>query len=461
MGFTVDLYTFSKEANSTARPTSAAASYSCVIKEPCGILNPTIKLNLGLTANPHTYNYAYIPTFGRYYFIREWTFQDALWHAAMDVDALASWKDSIGNSTCYVLRSAAQFSPAIVDTSYQGTNDTTLDVDFATSPWSISDIANGSFIVGVAGQSTTYYIMTAAALDYLFNYMFSDVYAAALVGAEWLGLYPQLKAQTNPLQYITSIMWVPFTATGTEVTSIRVGWVNIPMSACWKVSGSGLRGGTTTFTIRRHPQAARGEYLNNAPFSHYSLFFPPWGNIPLEADIIANCATLNALTYVDLRTGGGTLAIFGDENHLMSIMHAQVGISYQVSQVLNRGAGGLNLLAPVLSTAANILTGNVAGASATIAAEIGNLAAAKIPSATTIGSMGGMNALTGDPALQYEFKKIVDEDINHRGRPLCSNYKISDLSGYIQVANAAIDIAATQTERTAITGFMEGGFFYE
>lgn len=463
MGFNVSLYTFSKKINSTARPTTPDGTYSCILKEPCGVLNPVIGLNLGRAYSPAVHNYAYIPEFDRYYFVREWTFQNALWYATLEVDALASWKDTIGSSTCYVLRSSSSYDGTILDTTYPGTVTTTLEESQGTSPWITDDIQNGMFVVGVAGQNTTYYLFTYSSLQLFFEYLFSDVYAADLTD-NWSLTYPQLKAQTNPLQYITSIMWMPFVTFGTDVSTIRVGWVDVPVAA-WRVDGSGIRAGQSDFILRRHPQVSRGSYLNNAPYSNYMLFYPPWGTIPLDADVCANANTISAIWLVDLRTGQGTMTISAGDGvtttHVMSWVHTQVGLHYQVSQVINKGYGIGNTFAPAISTAANALSGNYAGIASTVAGEIGNYAASKVPSATTIGSNGGIDSLRGLPALQYEFKQVVNEDLAHRGRPLCANRQINSLSGYIKVANAYIDIATTQNEKNSIISYMEGGFYFE
>jgi hypothetical protein len=465
MGFTVNFYKFSKKVNSTARPGDPNASYTCRIKEPCGVFNPVIGLDLGLSDSPREYNYAYIPTFDRYYFVREWTFQNGLWYATLEVDALASWKNGIGESTCYVLRSSQSHDLDIVDTTYPGTNKTTTLDQQVASYWVTDSIENGMFIVGIAGQSTTYYLFYKDALDVFFDWLFSDLYIDALIGT-WSTVFPQAKATANPIQFITSIMWIPFQTSGTSVNTIRVGFVNVPCVAD-RVDGSGIRAGTDTFTINRHPQAARGNYLNNSPFTSYTLFYPPWGTIPLDPDIMANSETLYITWLVDLRTGQGTLALTGGSalTHYMSWTHTQVGLNYQVSQVLNKGFGVGNLLAPLISTGAAVLTGNYAGAAASGiaggAAAIGNAAMSKIPSATTIGSNGGMDSLRGTPTLQYEFKEIVDEDLDHRGRPLCTNKRIDTLSGYIMVKDADISLPATKQEQEAIRTHMEGGFFYE
>lgn len=460
MPFNVDFYTFSKKINSTLKPTDGATTYRCRIKEPCGIMNPVISLNLGLSDNPHRFNYAHIEIFDRYYFVKEWIFENALWYATLEEDVLASWREAIGKSNCYILRSSAESNGAIVDTSYPGTNTTTLK-HFQTlgSPWHLD---GGMYVVGVAGISTTYYIFpNEQSKNLFFNFIMSDEYANLLTN-NFASVFPSLKAQCNPLQYITSVMWFPFVLQGTNVDTIKVGWVDVPANA-QKVPTPSLWTVEIDFTnIMKHPQAAdRGEYLNNAPFSNYSLFFPPFGMIPLDPDVIANSTSISAICAVDLKTGQGTLTIANSDGQILSVTHAQIGIPFQVSQVVNRGYGIGDMIAPVVSAGANILSENYAGLAVSVAGNIGNAAAAKIPSATTVGSNGGVNALQGYPTLQCEFKQIVNEDNAHRGRPLCAMRRINSIPGYIKVANAYIDLPATQNEKNAIINFMEGGFYYE
>ena len=105
----VTLYEFKKRENSTKRPDSTVTqiTHNAVLKMPTSLLRPEITFDFGLKGNPSYYNYAYISDLGnRYYFIRDWTVGDGhLWTAHLEVDVLASWKNSIGNSTQYVTRS--------------------------------------------------------------------------------------------------------------------------------------------------------------------------------------------------------------------------------------------------------------------------------------------------------------------------------------------------------------------
>ena len=89
MSFEVRMMYFSKRLNSTLRPPrDGGTEYDCVLKDGSGLVSPVITLNLGLINPPTGFNYCYIPAFNRYYRVREWFFNDALWSAQLDCDVL-------------------------------------------------------------------------------------------------------------------------------------------------------------------------------------------------------------------------------------------------------------------------------------------------------------------------------------------------------------------------------------
>ena len=76
MAIAVNFYTFKKRMNSTMRPENAfpavtpAATYYCILKAGCDVMSPVISLDYGIANNPTALNYAYIPDFNRYYFVK-------------------------------------------------------------------------------------------------------------------------------------------------------------------------------------------------------------------------------------------------------------------------------------------------------------------------------------------------------------------------------------------------------
>ena len=80
---------------------------------------------------------------------------------------------------------------------------------------------------------------------------------------------------------------------------------------------------------------------------------------------------------------------------------------------------------------------------------------------STKGSNGSRGMTTIQPALLATFSLVTDEDVQHRGRPLCKLVQISTLSGFIQAADGDILAPATESELRSIKAYLEGGFFYE
>lgn len=472
MGLRVTFYKYSKKVNSTVTPpfahTPASVFLDVTLKDDTNILNPTLLIggefrDIAGSGDLYTPNYLQIEEFGRYYYVVNMTWAKGIWQIDCKVDVLATYKTEIGQQSLFIKRSASSSDGDVIDSVYPAKSTPTLEWQGLTSPWTLSNIESTSYIVGIVGQSTTYYIFSYATLQTFLSYIMSDDYVDDLYGSNgWLTLYPELKALTNPLQYISSIRWFPFTTTGTSQASVRVGWVDVPV-ASQKVEGQGTKTVLENLTIQyRHPQAsARGSYLNNAPFSRYKLSFPPFGEVELSPNVIAQATSLVMTAIVDLRTGLATLRIQDGDLNLFSIVEAEVGVDYQVSQVVNKGVGTAQIASGYLQVIGGALKGDVQGMVSSTMNTIEGFAKSSMPSATTMGSNGGINALNGPIQLQSEFNLLVDEDNTRKGRPLCKVRTINTLSGFIQVDQADIDIATTAGEQESIRGYMEGGFYYE
>jgi hypothetical protein len=467
----ITLYKFSKKINSTKLPevsTPKVEYADALLKDACDLYAPTIQLNIGAAMFSFIPNYAYIPLFERYYFIDSATWQDGIWTLKASVDVLASFKTEIGAQSLYIVRSTTSHNGNIVDNTYPATSEIIYnDIKDPTLVWNTSSYTGGTFIVGVGGQSTTYYLFTKANLDILFADLFDDIYIDNVLGGPWATIFQSVKTQFNPLQFITSIMWVPFLVGSPSFQIIRIGYGDIlantqeiPTSAVHKVLGS--------FSLTNHPQISRGKYLNAAPYTSRSLYYPPFGMLDLDATLLANDVVVITTVEVDLRTGLATLKIKNSIGDILTSFNAQVGINYQVSQVLNSGYG----IGEVVQGLQGIISGGMAGAAAGVpgivaGAAVGSIGGienglrSKIPSARTIGGTGSINSLIGTPTLYSQFAKIVDEDYTRRGRPLCAVRTINTLTGYIQTDKADISTTSTKAEQEQIRSYMEGGFYFE
>lgn len=452
----IHLYSYSKSPNSTARPSNDGLAVEGQLNENSSIINPSISFS---EVEP-SYNYAYIPVWGRYYYIDNWEYTIGLWRADMRVDALATYKTEIGSSEQYVLRSASAYDGRIIDTSYPtiAQSSTAFFQSTSASPWNLT---GGTYSVGIRGDNTSFYLFQPGELRSFFSYLFSDDYADAYVEG-WVNVFPQLKAELNPLQYISSITWFPLTLRGVS-SSLSVGWGEYPGGA-EKVSNAGVETLTVTvFTPPSHPQAAaRGSYLNLSPYTRYQLFYPPWGLLDLDSTAIVNGEDVLCSIGVDVKTGMATLSVYSSSGHMFTRVETKLGVSCEFTQVIAPGYGLGNIGATSITAGLQAGLGNFGGAAQTIATAIGDAVKSVIPTATTIGGTGSAGSLVGTPTLQAQCLLITDEDLAHRGRPLCSMRQIDTLSGYVLVANAEVSLPnATHSEADTVTRYMEGGFLFE
>lgn len=482
MPVTIKFFQFGKKNNSTAQPTTSGTEYQCLFKEPTSLMNPVITLK---HENPVGYNYAYINTFGRYYFVTNWEYERGLWYATLNVDVLASWKKEIGASTQYVLRSASESDGTIIDTTYpafSGAASNSVSID---NPW-ITNFSAGYFVVGIINSdvvetgAVSYYAFTATGFNKLKQFLLgSGNWLTDLVTDISANLQKEL---VNPFQYITQCTWFPLSPAINDipVTTIPFGWWNLTNQDARSVNTSMYRRSTFQFNIPKHPQeAARGVFLSRTSrYSLYSLFFPPFGEISIPAEYLTGSDTLYARVIVDFVTGIGVIKLSPFENFTTIITEAtaMIGIPIQIAQInssplhgLTTAASGLiNVTRGVVQAGVGIETGslpNIAfGAlnigTSIINASIGSAEAAS-PTVKTNGATGSMAFLQFPPELRARFNLLVDEDKEHAGRPYCKKVVLNTLSGYIKCADADIGTIATSTENAMTNAFMNGGFYYE
>ena len=492
----VTFYNFSKKNNSTKQPTGGTA-LSCEIKESCSILAPV--LIISQAALNVSWNYCHIPTWSRYYFINNISWINGRWEINCTVDALASWKTQIGNHTEYVLREDSSlnngiYNSMISDAEYPTTTAFTIDQRSMTTTYPFAaayshGIAAGCFILGVINNNATdsvgavtYYALTAAQLGVLKNILMSDYNMQNMGIIDGQGaplvtdMSPEiLKTMYNPFQYIVSCMWFPFSVSDidetTPVTTIPLGWWEYPGfagSPVHKVAAQIVSFGQNG-TIVPHPMAAtRGVYLNYAPFTRRYLI-GVCGCIPLDTSLFGVNDRIHVTYDIDLITGScrfeiGCYNSTDDPATIIQIARREflIGVPIQLAQV---GTDYLGIATAAIDTAAgvagNLFTLNFGGAASAAAHGIYDTVKTSMPQMETGGSNGSFLCMDDGLLIVSQFFIPVDEDITHRGRPLCANIQLNQLNGFILCAEGETDIPCTAEEKQIIAGFLTGGFFME
>ncbi len=483
MSFSLTLYTFSKRRNSTATPASSTGTpFTISLKDPCSVIRPEILLVAPATPSPAGFNYAYMEIFDRYYYITDWQFIEGIWHAFMAVDVMATYKPQIGAASAYILRAASGGNGRIVDTMYPTIEQHDYDEYTRANPWTLDPLAM-SYVVGVKSSSTQYLEFSYGDLESFLADILDDDYIDALI-PNWEEVYPQARAEVNPLQYISSIIAIPLPPRGGGSQTVRVGRVSVDAQCYPLLNESGIvRHVEVTFPVaNQHPQLSRGQYLQLAPYSIYSMFIPPFGLIPLDSAVMAGSENgMVCDIYIDVRDGDAAMhvnAITSGGQRLISVINSRVGIDAQYSQVVSAGYSMLQLgvgISSIIGSAVNWPAASssrlsmVAGATSGISNVINtgmqvarDATAAQIPSASTVGnSSGGYAALQGICALQIDYYSVTQQDNTHNGTPVMAQGTFSSMPGFILPHNARIAIPGTLEEHDEVEGLVNGGFYYE
>ena len=486
---------FAKKENSTKVPTSGTLTLALqgILKEPCSIMTPVIKIErLPADAIPGDYTYARWVQANRYYFIEDWVWVNGLWEVHMKEDVLATFKTDIGNSTEYVLRtdSTTDFNGEITDTTYPATTDIVSESYSLTNIFT-TDLTVGCYIVGIiSGGSSqavgaiSYYAMTSAQFGALKNKLFSDdnLEIMGIIDSGGQQLVQDLSQEVlktlyNPYQYIASCMWFPFgegaISSKTSVSSIKIGWWDYPLSG-YLLYAQTIELGNEQFAITAHPQANRGSYLNYAPYTRRSLI-GRFGTVAIDNTFFKVGNKINISYVIDLISGHCYTRIAKRDESvsppaeaLIAERNFLIGVPIQIAQVgtdyLGTAVSALNTIPQIMGGAISGIAsgkGAIMGAIAGGASGIYNTLQSAMPQVETSGQNGSFLSPVNNTHVVEQFYKIVDEDIAHRGRPLCELRQLNTLTGFILCAEGEIDISCYDNERKEIVRYLTDGFFWE
>lgn len=462
-------YQFAKRTNSTKRP-SGGQGLGIDLKAPCNIINPEIKI--ATQSDPTGYNYCYLPTFSRYYWIKNWTYSDGLWNASLTVDTLASYRDQIGSATEYVVRSSAKYDGTISDGLYPAT----AKVQSVTTSFQggfAETISGGFFIIGFIAKAAnsigaiTYVVMTPGNAKKLSAKLLTDVSYLSIDNSE---ISDNLtKVLFNPYQYIVSCNYFPFgiaelTAHLPLVAKIDVGWWSVDVPGWILGEDHNNFKKSVSVTVPKHPQAAnRGEYCNVAPYTDYTIYLQPFGVIPLDASKMWGAITLSIQYVADLFTGDSVLRIFTNGAQLVYETTAKLGVSVPLSNInfgIPSGSGGL-LQTGIAAAFGGLQAALSGGTLSDVGNGILNAAQATNADVASKGATGSTIAFDMVPYMVARFKIIADDNNEDHGRPLCQRVQLSTIPGFIMVDDPDIALTATAAEIDSVKSYMKNGFFLE
>ena len=522
MSFNVQFYAFAKEVNSSELPSGNGTVIPCVANDGVDIINPVISLQRGNGGvnSPTAWNYCKIPDFNnRFYFIENWEWRGGLWHAHCAVDVLATYRTQIYNMSAYVVRSAHSYDGTISDALYQGREVFEQYHLPYNTPW-VGSIWQGTVVVGIAGSGTTnYFKFTYSNFISFVQALLSDTYVRTVVQDWGFDYLSETKAIVDPLQYVTSVVYIPFSDTeGMASQTLNVGFGTVTATCKPMTIGEGSVTAHFSYidNIPMHPwSTVRGEYLNHAPWTSYTLDIAPFGAVELDPSSFRG--RIRLAYSVDWVTGDVILRIWGqhwvsdvvgyEDMCEMNVLKGKLGVDIQIGQVVASGMGrltniqhGANLVSQIMGgitggggTGGMISNqlgagGGVSGVVGAIGSIVGGLASAasgaagwirdsiesKIPHLNSVGSLGSFVEIASSITLSVKCIYPMFDNREQRGRPLCKLMRLGDLaadvpetgttnifhSGYLLISDPDIRyFTATASERVMIANFMTGGFY--
>ena len=333
---TIYFYKFLKKNNSTALPSvsTPVKEVSCLLRQDTSVINPVLIIDNAKveTDSLFDYNYVFIQTFHRYYFIRNYVYSNNTWSFYLTCDILGSfYLPYLSSTTQHIIRTSdsTKGDPDMIDNFYKskirGLNSSLINSSdkvytksnysnyYYTTSWAdyFSYSASGCYIVGVVNQNgngLTYYRMSETVFTDFINKTL-QVSITMSVGSTNLNTN-LAKTLFDPIQFIKYCRWFPIDAyiPGQGVTSLYVGSAEINLTsgntAFVVTPEKGIMVNGTLIQIPKNPASGTlRKYLSLSPFAEYNLFFPVLGMVPLDSARMYKFANLELKWITDYSTG--------------------------------------------------------------------------------------------------------------------------------------------------------------
>lgn len=447
----VTFYSFSKKRNSTAQPTGGT-TLSCQLKQPTAISNPTFIIG----AWNRNYNYCYVATWGRYYFIEDITILNGQRaEIACSCDVLATYKSNITSYNAFVERSASQHTEYVSDglvtnflkiVNQDHTLTTFPDPFNRETGCFVMRVVNGNS--GPTGLST--YVLTQSQLNSVMDFMFNDTsYQNDILKDE------VTKTFFNPFQYIVNLMWFPLAADkvgGTSAT-VKFGWWDSGKSA--RLLDSVYSSGVIFNEELTLPTNVYSDFRRYHPaFSSYYIYLPNVGLVSMSPTDVES--GLHCVLVIDMTTGNAEYRLQEGNGNIISTFQCKYGVPIQIGQIAPQGTS----LANSLISAGNAL---MSGSVGSVLSGFNSVQSAIAPTASINGNQGSRYLITAMPYVSLTCINYGTCDIPNTvaGRPLYKNVTLSTLSGFCKCAGASVPMRGYVGEKDQVDNYLNEGFYLE
>lgn len=499
-----------KKRNSTA----IVSSYSITkegsqFKEESSMTRPIFMIGTD-TLTYTGYNYLKV-TFEnnavKYYFIDSFELDtNNCWYIHCTMDVLATYKSSILAKELYVLRNANTYDAKVPDSAYPMLNYST-GAEYKTSGGpsvqvvddydgtSVTDnnyfnktYINGWYYVKVVSDTSVtgvrIYIMSpenfANFIASIFTIDYTSEFGDIATGVA--------RGIANIFQFIVEAYWLPVKPShlSLNTNNIKIGTYSISGIAHYDALPSDSVHINFSTPIGHHPQISRGNYLDNNPFTRRKLVFYPFGVYEIDGgELYPSDENIDVSIHLDINTGESIITVKPHrETASVPVMIKDVQ-SYKVTIPLSESSisliggigagikygmtGGEQYSLDRLASSKSIGEGavNTLGliGQTLLANPLGAIGNAIAQSGTEINHTGTLSNFVPYklvPSIIEIYNHIADEDIEHKGRPLCKNKTLSSLTGFTICGDNDIGLTdASQDQLDMIKEYLITGFFIE
>ena len=498
MAFEVTLYEFKKRHNSTRRPSGDSVPFNGTLREGSSLITPTIAFEFYSDASPMSnswnlhFNYAYIAKFARYYWITDWTYDGGLWHAAMKVDVLATYRPQILSADAFIAYDETHPNTDLVDSRLSMLTAKSFDSEIGMfSKLGQNDTSGGVVVVMCTGKnSTAAFAMEPSQITQLMNNVVSwasaaipetspqypgsssDTYAEALwnsvreIGRIERRNILNLGANGNAAENLRAAVQLPIAIADVPGTSQQVILGQYETNIYAKKVSSRVLYDTANVRI---PWRANGWRMNE-PYTEIYLYIPYVGNIKMPNGILIGETHLKILAVVDLLSGDAIFRVYVEPtDKLIASYSVNIGASYPIgASNVSPGQVVTGIAGAVGSIAAGVAKGGVAGAAIGALGAIQGIMAANTPNSSSIGGGGG-GATQG--LLGVCSVSVITHDVNMgqgaedtaaiMGTPTMCVRPLAGVEGYLETRGAAITGNMTATEHAELNAMLDSGIYVE
>lgn len=510
--FAITLYQNSSENNRIDKTEylTSVGEIQGYLRQETNIINPTIIIEYNKVID---FNYIYISTFNRYYFVNSVSsVRTNLWRIELSVDVLMTYKDTILNYECFVARNENTYDAYIEDKYLPLKYEKEIEY---INEWSSTD--TNSFFKGYTAIITT--IASNSALpkeeDIEITTPFEDGNGAVATTSTFetgssnfkvvqfipdVGAYGTVinriaqevigddKVASYILSFIVFPIWNPAIYSQVQYesgTKFYYGTSAIDMAELvdeGKTPISVLKGDTIAPIYMRSfgvPQKYNS-FLDYEPYSTYELWLPFHGWVKLNATLVVG-KVLSVYYIIQPDSTKGTILVKNETDNVVALeVPCDIGVEIAVNttnaqEIANRknaAAVGLGTSAAI-GVAASVLgmaTMNpflMVGGVASVLGGVSNFAQQTADLRTEgKGSVNsGNEGLYSDRIIKLKITRtpLAVDDLTkyakYIGRPLQTNVKLNTLTGYTIVGGVHIENLpqATESEKTDIENKLRKG----